>query len=201
MRTLAGHSDWVLSVAVSADGKRVVSGSKDKTVKIWDVETGMEVRGGGMRLGGLGVWLDFGSGLGLISTRYVEIVLLNKQPASRTDFRKDLGSVMLLGSRSFGAQVFMVYILGQLSARILWGGGYDGDGGEVEGFGKFWNNLLKMVICTNQPSDSIFYLCKPTLPGVQGCTVFGMSGVWCVFEKGGAGGVLWGWVSICCRGF
>ena len=46
VRTLAGHSDRVLSVAISADGKRVVSGgSWDKTVKIWDVETGAEVSG------------------------------------------------------------------------------------------------------------------------------------------------------------
>ena len=45
MRTLTGHSHGVTSVAISADGKRVVSGSPDGTVKIWDVETGAEVSG------------------------------------------------------------------------------------------------------------------------------------------------------------
>ena len=45
MRTLAGHSGCVFSVAVSTDGKRVVSGSVDMTVKIWDVETGAQVTG------------------------------------------------------------------------------------------------------------------------------------------------------------
>jgi len=46
VRTLKGHWDWVTSVAISADGKSVVSGSRDTTVKIWDVETGAVVRGG-----------------------------------------------------------------------------------------------------------------------------------------------------------
>ena len=58
VRTLAGHSRQVRSVAISADGMRVVSGSVDQTVKIWDVETGPEVRGGcsgvGLCLGGRG---------------------------------------------------------------------------------------------------------------------------------------------------
>ena len=37
-----GHSERVTSVAISADGKRVVSGSTDQHVKIWDVETGAQ---------------------------------------------------------------------------------------------------------------------------------------------------------------
>ena len=41
--TLTGHSDWVFSVAYSPDGKHIVSGSDDKTVKIWDSTTGKEV--------------------------------------------------------------------------------------------------------------------------------------------------------------
>ena len=41
--TLAGHSEMVLTVAFSADGKRIVSGSYDNLVKIWDAATGAQV--------------------------------------------------------------------------------------------------------------------------------------------------------------
>ena len=40
---VAGHSDQVVSVDFSPDGKRFVSGSHDNLVKIWDTETGGEV--------------------------------------------------------------------------------------------------------------------------------------------------------------
>jgi len=43
VRTLTGHSDYVRSVAFSPDATRIVSGSADKLVKIWDAETGAEV--------------------------------------------------------------------------------------------------------------------------------------------------------------
>jgi WD40 repeat protein len=39
-RTLAGHSDWVTSVAVSPDGTWLASGSLDGTIGIWDAATG-----------------------------------------------------------------------------------------------------------------------------------------------------------------
>ena len=43
MHTLTGHSNFVWSVAFSRDGNRIVSGSEDWLVKIWNTETGAEV--------------------------------------------------------------------------------------------------------------------------------------------------------------
>ena len=43
VRTLTGHLDYVRSVAFSEDGNRVVSGSNDNLIKIWNSETGAEV--------------------------------------------------------------------------------------------------------------------------------------------------------------
>ena len=42
LRTLTGHSGSVQAVAVTADGTRVMSGSDDNTVKVWNLETGKE---------------------------------------------------------------------------------------------------------------------------------------------------------------
>ena len=42
--TLTGHSNWVTSVAYSPDGKHIVSGSYDSTVKVWNAATGKQVR-------------------------------------------------------------------------------------------------------------------------------------------------------------
>lgn len=42
--TLSGHGDAVTSVAISADGITAVSGSADKTVKVWNLQTGKIIR-------------------------------------------------------------------------------------------------------------------------------------------------------------
>src|SRR5262249_50403134 len=40
LRTLEGHTEGVNAVALTADGKRAMSASADRTVAVWDIETG-----------------------------------------------------------------------------------------------------------------------------------------------------------------
>ncbi|HQI34162.1 MAG TPA: hypothetical protein PLK87_15900 [Verrucomicrobiota bacterium] len=42
-KLLDGHSNWVVSLAFSADGKQLISGAGDSTARIWDVESGKEI--------------------------------------------------------------------------------------------------------------------------------------------------------------
>ena len=42
-RTFTGHTGHIWGLAFSSDGKRLVSGSSDKTVRLWNVERGEEI--------------------------------------------------------------------------------------------------------------------------------------------------------------
>ena len=39
MEKESAHSDWVMSVAFNNDGTKIVSGSYDQTIKVWDAGT------------------------------------------------------------------------------------------------------------------------------------------------------------------
>ena len=41
VHTLTGHANIVTSLAFSPDGRWLATGSWDKTIKIWDVQTGL----------------------------------------------------------------------------------------------------------------------------------------------------------------
>ncbi|MEG4326884.1 serine/threonine-protein kinase [Microcoleus sp. herbarium5] len=53
VKTLTGHSKWVQSVAISPDGQTLVSGSEDRTIKIWNLATGNLIR----TLSGHSIWV------------------------------------------------------------------------------------------------------------------------------------------------
>ena len=40
LKLLDEHTDCVLAVAISADGAKIASGSRDKTVRFWSLESG-----------------------------------------------------------------------------------------------------------------------------------------------------------------
>ena len=40
INTLKGHTNSVKSLAISPDNKKIVSGSFDKTIRVWDLDSG-----------------------------------------------------------------------------------------------------------------------------------------------------------------
>src|SRR2546428_7405781 len=44
VRALQGHTNWVNAVAVTPDGAQAISAASDRTLKVWDLQSGKEVR-------------------------------------------------------------------------------------------------------------------------------------------------------------
>jgi hypothetical protein len=44
VRTLQGHAGWVTAVALTPDGRHIVSCSYDNTLRLWDLESGKTIR-------------------------------------------------------------------------------------------------------------------------------------------------------------
>jgi WD40 repeat protein/serine/threonine protein kinase len=44
IRTLEGHSNWVTAAALTPDGGQIVSASYDRTLRVWDLESGRSLR-------------------------------------------------------------------------------------------------------------------------------------------------------------
>ncbi|MBF0607650.1 MAG: metallophosphoesterase [Magnetococcales bacterium] len=63
MPYLQGHSDTVSSVAISPDGTKIVSGSRDHSVKVWDIATGRLLWTTNPRLYCVGAQIDGVTGL------------------------------------------------------------------------------------------------------------------------------------------
>ncbi|TNC93435.1 MAG: WD-40 repeat-containing protein [Gallionellaceae bacterium] len=64
VRSINAHLDLVQDVAFAEDNKTIVTGSLDKTVKMWDITTGQNLM---MNNVGVEVWsLDVTSNAGLI---------------------------------------------------------------------------------------------------------------------------------------
>ena len=43
LKEFKGHKDWINDLAISGDGKYIASASRDRTIKVWQVDTGKEV--------------------------------------------------------------------------------------------------------------------------------------------------------------
>ncbi len=52
IRSFIGHTDEVWGLAISPDGRRALSGGRDRTLRLWDTQTGRELHCFTVEVGG-----------------------------------------------------------------------------------------------------------------------------------------------------
>lgn len=72
---LKGHMAGIASAAISPDGKMIVTAGRDKTVRVWNTETGDMIRSIGNTSAGMVNYVSFGPGLEMITTGSYEGML------------------------------------------------------------------------------------------------------------------------------
>jgi WD40 repeat protein len=82
LHTLKGHTNWVSAVAVTPDGRQIVSGSWDKTIKVWDAVSGRLLR----TLEGHRSWLTH------VSVTPDGLSLISRDISARSTHRWDLAN-------------------------------------------------------------------------------------------------------------
>lgn len=70
IRVLRGHTSMVRTVAVMAEGHRVVSAGTDGTIRVWDIETGQNLAVIGGRLGHVQAIVTLPDGRTIVSGDY-----------------------------------------------------------------------------------------------------------------------------------
>lgn len=101
---LNGHTSYVHSVAFSPDGKRIASGSDDKTIRIWDVLSGQQVQILNGHTGAVNVVMFSSDGKTIISGGDDESVRLWDSNSGMLigRFPTNRGKVYAIGLNSFG---------------------------------------------------------------------------------------------------
>jgi WD40 repeat protein len=126
IRSFKGHTNSIFSVAFSPEGKRILTGSADKTAKVWDAEKGQDV----LSLNGTSGPVTFSPDGKRILTGS------NDSPAKVWDAETGQAILSLKGH----TQPVWCVAFSPDGKRIVTGsGGYDNRGGPLPGEVKVWD--------------------------------------------------------------
>lgn len=105
---LAGHNDAVRCLAVSADGRRALSGGDDRTVRLWDLDRGREIERFAKHRAGVTGVVFAPDGRHYLSCSHDQTLRLWELPGGREirSFPVPRGSVLCLALSADGQQLF-----------------------------------------------------------------------------------------------